>query len=410
MSAFACEPGRGSEQEVGWRWALEMARWFDITVITQTRNRPGIERELAKGLPVDRTLSFVYFQFPSLVYRLKSQFDPLTWPYYICWQWAIRRVVAKLHKVASFDLVHHVTFVSFRVPVWLKCLGIPVVFGPVGGAEKAPRLLLRRGFRRMIQLKEIVRNTSNAVCAQMLKFFPPINGSKGICLAATPGMEKIFKNAGFPTEILPAVGIDASGKLQHAPPGAPMRFLYVGRLHSLKGVHLLLEALADLPPLQAALTIVGSGAEEGRLKALAQSLGIDSMLSWRGKMAREQLTEVYSSHDVLVAPSLYESGGLTVLEAMAVGTPAIVLDVGGHAVSVMPECGIKLSPCGSADDVILRIRDAMLMYIEQPNLVLTHGKAAQERIQSVYAWEKKAMTMKKIYERTMARFYTSSDI
>jgi hypothetical protein len=43
LSAFACEPGRGSEQEVGWRWALELSREFEVTLVTQERNRPGIE-------------------------------------------------------------------------------------------------------------------------------------------------------------------------------------------------------------------------------------------------------------------------------------------------------------------------------------------------------------------------------
>ena len=46
ISAYACEPGKGSEPEVGWQWALQMARFHDVTVLTRTNNREAIEKEL----------------------------------------------------------------------------------------------------------------------------------------------------------------------------------------------------------------------------------------------------------------------------------------------------------------------------------------------------------------------------
>src|ERR1700720_4879126 len=46
LSAYACEPHKGSGPEVGWQWALQMARFHDVTVLTQSKNRPVIERAL----------------------------------------------------------------------------------------------------------------------------------------------------------------------------------------------------------------------------------------------------------------------------------------------------------------------------------------------------------------------------
>ena len=43
ISAYACEPGKGSEPEVGWQWALQMARHHDVTVLTRANNRQAIE-------------------------------------------------------------------------------------------------------------------------------------------------------------------------------------------------------------------------------------------------------------------------------------------------------------------------------------------------------------------------------
>jgi glycosyltransferase involved in cell wall biosynthesis len=404
MSAFACEPGRGSEQEVGWRWAVEMSRWFDVTVLTQTRNRIGIERELAKGISDGHCLQFEYFQFPDIIYKLKSRFDPLTWPYYFFWQIAIARVAARMHSDRPFALAHHVTFVSFRIPVWLKALGIPVVFGPVGGAEKAPFNLLKRGFGPLIWSKEVIRNAATSICAQIIKWLPPIHSKQGICLAATPGMSEIFSNAGFPNEIFPAIGMDSSptDKRDDGASTNGIRFLFVGRFHPLKGVHLLLEAFARADISNASLTLIGGGADETILRKLADKLGIADKLIWKGKLPRTELPANYRQHHLLVAPSLYESGGLTVLEAMSEGLPSIVLDVGGHSVSVIEECGMKISPIGSVDDVIDRLRQAMKFYASHPNRISQQGLAASKRLKSEYSWGYKALRMKGIYDRLIS--------
>ncbi len=73
LSAFACEPHKGSEPEVGWQWALQMARFHDVTVLTQSKNRPAIESELKKQ-PADRQPKFVYFDLSPGLQRLRKIF------------------------------------------------------------------------------------------------------------------------------------------------------------------------------------------------------------------------------------------------------------------------------------------------------------------------------------------------
>lgn len=404
MSAFACEPGRGSEQEVGWRWALEMSRWFDVTVITQTRNRPGIEREIAKGIPAGHCLSFEYHQLPNPLYRLKSRFDPLTWPYYILWQMTMIGEARKLHQKQAFDLAHHVTFVSFRVPIYLQRLGIPIIFGPVGGAERAPLGLLLNGFGPLVLLKELVRNVSISVCAWLLKIWKPIVMQQGICLATTPRMESIFRQAGLPVKLFPAIGMDVNNipKATAQDPALGIKYLYVGRLHPLKGVSLLLRAFSLASVADSYLTIVGGGKEQAGLKKLAKSLGINMRIDWVGKVPRECLPEIYRSHHVLVAPSLYESGGLTALEAMSEGVPVIALDVGGHSISIGDDCGIKVPSNVGVTKVVTCLAEAMSRYAKNPQLMKQHGCAARQRVTSLYDWNQKSNDMKQIYEDIIA--------
>ena len=48
ISAYACEPGLGSEIGVGWHWVLEMSKYFDLWVLTRKSNRHTIEPWIAE--------------------------------------------------------------------------------------------------------------------------------------------------------------------------------------------------------------------------------------------------------------------------------------------------------------------------------------------------------------------------
>src|SRR5208282_3662094 len=101
LSAYACEPGRGSEPGVGWGWATELARsGHQVWVLTRTDNRAAIERDTGASGPC---LSFIYYELPEWVQRWRrfSAVKPL---YYILWQWAAARYIRKLFPQIPFDI------------------------------------------------------------------------------------------------------------------------------------------------------------------------------------------------------------------------------------------------------------------------------------------------------------------
>ena len=62
LSAYSCEPKKGSESEVGWRWAVELsAKGNDVYVITRSNNQNNINAELSK-LNI-KNLKFLYFDY-----------------------------------------------------------------------------------------------------------------------------------------------------------------------------------------------------------------------------------------------------------------------------------------------------------------------------------------------------------
>lgn len=403
ISAFVCEPLAGSEPEVGWRWAFEMSRYADVVVVTQRKNRGRIERYLADHPEEAGRVEFRYHAPGLGLERLRKR---LRLGYFMLWQWTLRATVKRwVAEDAALGLIHHVTFASFRYPCFLGGLGIPVVWGPVGGADEAPEGLLAYRGRWQARLKERVRNGLTGASRLLLPWLDPTDGGRhGMILASTPSMAGLFEGEGLCCETFPTIGMTDEEWRQAEPPAGgrapgPPRFLYVGRLHFLKGIHLLLEAVAGLRERDFELTLVGGGPEDRWLRGLAAELGVAERVSFMGPVPRDELPEWYRRHDAIISPSLYESGGLATLEAMNHGLPAIVLDVGGHQLSVTGDCGIRVDPHGPGGEVVARLRMALRTYLDQPELMVRHGQAARRRVAEHYLWSRKAEWMIQVYQR-----------
>jgi len=117
--------------------------------------------------------------------------------------------------------------------------------------------------------------------------------------------------------------------------GTEAILLFVGRIQALKGVDMAVRALASLSVPDARLVVVGgpSGpdgeAELGRVRRLAQGLGVGDRVGFVAPQAHDNLSHWYQAADVCLVPSRSESFGLVALEAAACGTPVVAAAVGG---------------------------------------------------------------------------------
>lgn len=109
--------------------------------------------------------------------------------------------------------------------------------------------------------------------------------------------------------------------------------LFVGRLSIEKGCELLIRALSALSPSEyEMLSIVGTGAEEGRLRKISSELGVSCRFV--GQLTRSDVAAEMQRARLVVVPSLpargqTEASGMAPLEALACGTPVVVTRVGG---------------------------------------------------------------------------------
>ncbi|MBF0170548.1 MAG: glycosyltransferase family 4 protein, partial [Nitrospinae bacterium] len=334
LSAYACQPGTGSEPGVGWRWSVALAeRGHDVWVLTPERYRLSIEAEQARGTVPGR-LRFIYHALPRAIDGWGGTRSLLRLHNYL-WQLTALAVARKAHASVGFDLVHHLTWGGFRFPSLLGCLGVPFVFGPVGGGEKAP-WRLRPGYGLRGWIIELLRDLSDL----LLRFDPLVADTFDRAfliavktpdtLAALPPRHRA-KGA-----LLLEIGIapPADPPLRALAPGEPFRVLYVGQFLYWKGMSLGFEGFARLLAVRpdARLTMVGKGPDEAHWRALAHKAGVDAAIDWVPWVEQSRLPDYYRSAHCFLFPSLHDSSGNAVLEALSHGLPVVCLDIGGPAV------------------------------------------------------------------------------
>jgi glycosyltransferase involved in cell wall biosynthesis len=384
MSAYACEPGRGSEPAVGWNWALQAARHAEVWVITRRNNRESIEAALAAA--PQPNLHFVYHDPPKRLtfWKRKQRGVHL---YYLLWQLSALKLARRLHRREHFDVGHHVTFVSHRFPSFFAWLGLPYVWGPVAGAETAPRAFYST-FGRQAVLKQLLRDLSNAA----IRFDPFVAKTARrahTLLAATPDTAAAISRS-FSREVATSLAIGWSG--EPAPPReheGPLNAIYVGRLIYWKGVHLALEALAAAEGARRgmSLTIVGSGPERPRLEQMAADLGLEGALRFLGEVPAGEVTALLREHNAFVFPSFQDSGAFAVLEAMTQRLPVIALNCGGPATLVSEATGLTIDPVSPAQ-AVTALRDALIRLHDDPALRKRLGDAGAARAVDAFSWDR----------------------
>jgi len=117
--------------------------------------------------------------------------------------------------------------------------------------------------------------------------------------------------------------------------------LFVGRCLSCKGLDLGLQIFAKILLVKpdVTLTVVGDGEEKKRWMALAKNLGVDASIEWLGWLSKADVQRLYPKYDVFFFPSLRDSGGFVVLEALQHGLPVVCFKLGGPGVLVDDTCG-----------------------------------------------------------------------
>jgi glycosyltransferase involved in cell wall biosynthesis len=170
--------------------------------------------------------------------------------------------------------------------------------------------------------------------------------------------------------------------------------LYLGRLHKIKGIGLLIDSFSDLENKHSDIKLAIVGPDDGNLATLKKQikyLGIDRKILLMGPLYGYDKISAYVDCDVYVLPSFYESFGNTVLEACACGAPVIVTDRCGTADIIDNRAGLVVP----YDKDYLR--DAILHMLSDEKLRQDFSKNGKLLVRERFNWEKIAEQIECLY-------------
>lgn len=392
LSAYACHPYEGSESGIGWNFAKELAlKGHEVFILTKNPvKEPEFHKEISR-LKLEDNLFVHYYDLPGYLQGLYKAATAAEHLYYLLWQAGAYFYARKMVREREFDVVHHITLGVFRTPSFLYLLGKPFVFGPVGGGEECPPSL-RKSLPGRFKIKEIARSLLNRLSG----FDPLLNqclkNSDLILLKTTDNLKFIPERYHDKCHAELEVGIKSVPEADERDISEKrkIKILYAGRLIYWKGLHLAIKAYAQLlktsPDID--FTVVGSGPDEAWLKEVAGQEGVLDRIKWVPRVEQPVLFEMYRDFDLLLFPSLHDSSGGVVLEAISFGIPVVCLDLGGPKEIVDNSCSRIVATRGlSEEEVVKDIAAELRSLISQPEKMELMRVSARDKARG-YTWGK----------------------
>ncbi len=174
--------------------------------------------------------------------------------------------------------------------------------------------------------------------------------------------------------------------------------IFVGRLHPVKGVQYLIEAMAivhqESPEVK--LILVGDGEERELLENLTDSLGIRECVEFAGRVPHERVQDYMNQAEVFVLPSLSEGFPVTILEAMACGLPIVATQVGGVPDVIKNGVNGYLVKAKDPNETV----EALLKLLQDAQLRATISKTNKQKVDE-YSWGRVALALEKIYRESI---------
>lgn len=396
-TAYACQPGVGSEPGIGWNWALQIAQRNRVTLITREANVLAIERAVQRAkVP----MTVIGFDLPKWVRSFKKGGRGAA-PYFALWQKGVSDLARELHAKTPFDVTHHLTCASSWIGSGLAELDLPFVWGPVGQHARIPDDAILPSdykFRASEVMKTRVRRNESKS-----KWLKNTLDSADVILSLGLEFEKRLPlEYQYKTVHMLAAGVESFdlSSLNYER-NRTLEVLFAGRLSDLKGIRLVIEAFGKLRYRhpRTRLTLLGDGERRTWVQARIRELGLGDAVRVLGHVTHKKAMEQMSKADLFLFPS-FEGSGMAVLEAMAHGLPVICLDRGGAGEMVAHNNGVSIPYKGfEATQETLAL--GMELLIKDEPLRRHVAKNGAQWVAHAATWESKGEQLDWIYDQAV---------
>ena len=390
ISAYSVNPYKGSEDSIGWNWVLQYEKNYKegdrIILLTKKFNEKDTRRGL-KEFNIQH-VELVIVDVPNALNWFREKHSAFHHMYYILWQhWAWLWVK---HSGIRFDVIHHVTMNDYRIPSELyKAKGAKVIWGPMGGAQVTPRPL--KVYEKN-QLVASFREFVNKSCSWNPFYKKALRSYYKIYCINNETQKQISHIVGKDVPLMPELALRDEYKNLPIRKGKNdiLKIVFVGRLIGKKGIGFLVDALSLMPTdMDWELLIFGDGDDRALIEKQIADSGIGKNVKLMGNRPLNQIAEAYQQADVFVLPSLRETSGNVLLEAMAYAVPIVAFDTSFCRLLKEVDCGVFINTEQALDNIKEDYCKAIVTLGQDKELAKQMGLNGYKYVNSKLIWDEK---------------------
>lgn len=394
ISAYSVNPYKGSEDSIGWNWVLQYEKNYKegdrIILLTKKFNEKDTRRGL-KEFNIQH-VELVIVDVPNALNWFREKHSAFHHMYYILWQhWAWLWVK---HSGIRFDVIHHVTMNDYRIPSELyKAKGTKVIWGPMGGAQVTPRPL--KVYEKN-QLVASFREFVNKSCSWNPFYKKALRSYYKIYCINSETQKQISRIVGKDVPLMPELALRDEYKNLPIRKGKNdiLKIVFVGRLIGKKGIAFLVDALSLMPTdMDWELLIFGDGDDRALIEKQISDSGIRKNVKLMGNRPLNQIAEAYQQADVFVLPSLRETSGNVLLEAMAYAVPIVAFDTSFCRLLKEVDCGVFINTDQALEGIKEDWCKAIVTLGQDKELAKQMGLNGYKYVNSKLTWDEKYRTI-----------------
>lgn len=319
VSYFPPAFGFGGPVRVAYQLSKELSR-LGHEIWVYTTNAKDFKTTITSGRQLKMD-GFNVHRFKILSVNNFKLFKPFITP---------ELITTAKNQIKNFDMIHlheYRTFQNVVIHHYAKKYGIPYVLQAHGSL---PRILTKIGLKKIYDISfgyKLLKDSSKVVAINDVEASQYLSmGVPKDKISILPNGIDVSEYANLPPKNLfkAKYNIEKNKKI----------VLYLGRIHQIKGIDLLVKAFSEVAKILDNVILVIVGPDEGflaSLKKLIKKLGISENVVITGPLFDKDKFMAYVDSYVYVLPSLYEIWGITALESIACGVPVIVSKTSGVA-------------------------------------------------------------------------------
>lgn len=390
ISAYSVNPYKGSEDSIGWNWVLQYEKNYKkgdrIILLTKKFNEKDTRRGL-KEFNIQH-VELIIVDVPDALNWFREKHSAFHHMYYILWQhWAWLWVK---HSGIRFDVIHHVTMNDYRIPSELyKAKGAKVIWRPMGGAQVTPKPL--KVYEKN-QLVASFREFVNKSCSWNPFYKKALRSYYKIYCINNETQKQISCIVGKDVPLMPELALRDEYKNLPIRKGKNdiLKIVFVGRLIGKKGIAFLVDALSLMPTdMDWELLIFGDGDDRALIEKQIADSGIGKKVKLMGNRPLNQIAEAYQQADVFVLPSLRETSGNVLLEAMAYAVPIVAFDTSFCRLLKEVDCGVFINTEQALDNIKEDYCKAIVTLGQDKELAKQMGLNGYKYVNSKLTWDEK---------------------